>query len=258
LGFEYSGPGIPCRSTSGPLNRLIKLVSDPKIRILMAMTPIPISHFSDVLCVWAYIAQIRVAELHANFPGEVELEYRYFNVFGDITTKMAAQWQERGGISGYAQHVQEVAAQFDHVRLHPDAWVKNTPTSSMPAHLVLCAVRSLEAEQGGVDVLLRLDAAIRTAFFEHNVDVSRTDALFAIIEKADGPVDRVRQLLDNGEAHAALARDLKDAADIGIRSSPTLTFNEGRQTLAGNVGYRVLEANIRELINAPADQLSWC
>ncbi len=26
------------------------------------MTPIPISHFSDVSCVWAYIAQIRVAE----------------------------------------------------------------------------------------------------------------------------------------------------------------------------------------------------
>ena len=218
------------------------------------MTPIPISHFSDVLCVWAYIAQIRVAELRGNFPSEVELDYRYFSVFGDVKTKMTTQWKERGGLSGYAKHVQEVAAQFDHVQLHPDAWVKNTPTSSMPAHLVLCAARLI----GNLDDLLRLDAAIRGAFFEQNIDISQIDIVLEIVEEAKGPVDRIRQLLDSGEAHAALAQDLKDAADIGVRSSPTLTFNEGRQTLAGNVGYRVLEANIRELLHAPPDQLSWC
>ena len=218
------------------------------------MTPIPISHFSDVLCVWAYIAQIRVAELRGNFPGEVELDYRYFSVFGDVKTKMATQWKERGGLSGYAKHVQEVAAQFNHVQLHPDAWVKNTPTSSMPAHLVLCAARLT----GNPDDLLRLDAAIRGAFFEQNIDISQIDIVLEIVEEANGPVDRIRQLLDSGEAHAALAQDLKDAVDIGVRSSPTLTFNEGRQTLAGNVGYRVLEANIRELLHAPPDQLSWC
>jgi predicted DsbA family dithiol-disulfide isomerase len=225
------------------------------------MTPIPISHFSDVLCVWAYIAQIRVAELRGNFPGEVELDYRYFSVFGDVKTKMAMQWEERGGLSGYAKHVQEVVAQFDHVRLHPDAWMKNTPTSSLPAHLFLCATRLLDAQDssgGRSDSLLRLDSAIRTAFFAENIDISRNDELFAIVENTLRSADQVNRLLESGQAHAALAQDLKDAADIGVRSSPTLTFNEGRQTLAGNVGYRVLEANIRELLHTPADQLSWC
>jgi predicted DsbA family dithiol-disulfide isomerase len=214
------------------------------------------------LCVWAYIAQIRIAELRANFPGKVKLDYRYFSVFGDVKTKMAMQWADRGGLSAYATHVQEVVAQFDHVQLHSDAWVRNTPTSSMPAHLVLCAARLLDVRAGdgggNPDDLPGLDAAIRGAFFEHNIDVSRTDKLLEIVETANGPVDRIRQLLGSGEAHAALARDLKDAAEIGVRSSPTLTFNGGRQTLAGNVGYRVLEANIRELLHAPPDQLSWC
>jgi predicted DsbA family dithiol-disulfide isomerase len=225
------------------------------------MTPISIRHFSDVLCVWAYIAQIRVAELRANFPGEVALDYRYFSVFGDVKTKMATQWSERGGLAGYARHVQEVAAQFDHVRLHPDAWTKNTPTSSLPAHLFLCATRLLDAQDssgGRSDSLLRLDSAIRTAFFAENIDISRNDELFAIVENTLRSADQVNRLLESGQAHAALAQDLKDAADIGVRSSPTLTFNEGRQTLAGNVGYRVLEANIRELLHTPADQLSWC
>ncbi|MEA5480541.1 hypothetical protein VB774_23140 [Pseudanabaena galeata UHCC 0370] len=43
-----------------------------------------------------------------------------------------------------------------------------------------------------------------------------------------------------------------------ISVSPTLIFNEGRQRLNENVGYRVIEANIRELLNNPEDEQSWC
>jgi hypothetical protein len=43
-----------------------------------------------------------------------------------------------------------------------------------------------------------------------------------------------------------------------VTVSPTLIFNEGRQRLNGNVGYRVIEANIRELLHNPSGELSWC
>jgi predicted DsbA family dithiol-disulfide isomerase len=44
-----------------------------------------------------------------------------------------------------------------------------------------------------------------------------------------------------------------------VEGSPTFVLNEGRQVLFGNVGYRVLEANIRELIREPAaGAASWC
>jgi len=43
-----------------------------------------------------------------------------------------------------------------------------------------------------------------------------------------------------------------------IQASPTLLFNEGRQRLSGNVGYRIIEANIRDLIEGAPGQLSWC
>jgi hypothetical protein len=32
----------------------------------------------------------------------------------------------------------------------------------------------------------------------------------------------------------------------------------GRQKLFGNVGYRLLEANVQELLRAPKDEASWC
>ena len=75
----------------------------------MSKPVIDIEHFSDVLCVWAYIAQVRVDELQANFPHEVRIDYRFMQVFGDVAGKIATQWAERGGLEGYAAHVQEVA-----------------------------------------------------------------------------------------------------------------------------------------------------
>jgi predicted DsbA family dithiol-disulfide isomerase len=44
------------------------------------MEPIRIFYFSDVLCVWAYIAQIRLDELKATFQDKITIEYQYGSV----------------------------------------------------------------------------------------------------------------------------------------------------------------------------------
>ena len=43
-----------------------------------------------------------------------------------------------------------------------------------------------------------------------------------------------------------------------VQGSPTFVLNQGRQKLFGNVGYRVIAANIEELLHDNAGQLSWC
>jgi predicted DsbA family dithiol-disulfide isomerase len=221
------------------------------------MTPVQITHFSDILCVWAYISQIRVTELQSNFPQEIEVEFCYFNVFGDVQTKMAAQWAKRGGVEGYAQHVHEIAAGFDHVNLSPDVWRQNIPTSSLPAHLIIAAARLLDREHDGADAP-SLDKAIREAFFTAAVDVSRMTELLAIAVRQGIDIAGLKDKLESGQAFALVSNNLKSADVLGVRSSPTMIFNEGRQILSGNVGYRILEANIRELLQHPAGQQSWC
>lgn len=225
-----------------------------------AEMPIRISHFSDVLCIWAFISQVRVAELRANFRDEVEFDYRYFSVFGDVATKMSTQWADRGGRAGYAAHVQETAAKFEHVSIDPALWGSDAPASSMPAHLILCAARLVCADQGadGNRVLLGLDHEIRRSFFVDRVDVANMSALLEICNRQGLDTSAVEVTLHSGQAHAALSGDMKLALDSGVRASPTLIFNEGRQMLTGNVGYRVMEANVRELIRHPLDQHSWC
>ena len=55
------------------------------------------------------------------------------------------------------------------------------------------------------------------------------------------------------------AGDYQDADKMRIEGSPSFVLNEGRQKLYGDVGFRIIEANIQELLRAPAgDQASWC
>ena len=223
------------------------------------MERVRIAYYSDLLCVWAYVAQVRIDELLQNFPGRVELEYRYFHVFGNVQGKMDSAWKARGGIEAYSHHVRSVVDQFGHVALHPQVWVRDTPKSSMPGHLMLCAVRLLEsAGTAAPGSLARVAWASRLAFFQDGLDLSSQSVLARIGEQSGLPMGDVERMLGSGAAHAALAEDLELARQHTIQASPTLLFNEGRQRLTGNVGYRIIEANIRELLENVPGQLTWC
>jgi len=221
--------------------------------------PIRIVHFSDILCVWAYVSQIRCDELLSAFAGRISMDCRYIHVFGAVQNKMDSQWGDRGGIDAYSAHVREVAEPFDHVEVHPDVWRSNTPESSMPSHLLLCGVRSLEhAGDVASGATARVSWAVREAFFRDCADVGARDVLLGIAEGCAIPMATLERQLGSGAAHAALAADLEAARDQQVRSSPTLLLNDGRQRLIGNVGYRVIEANVSELLDRPEEQHSWC
>ena len=57
---------------------------------------------------------------------------------------------------------------------------------------------------------------------------------------------------------AALMADYQQAKLQSLKGSPTYIIDNGRQVLYGNVGYRVLLANIEEQLKTPANEASWC
>ncbi len=227
------------------------------------MEPIRIFYFSDVLCVWAYIAQIRLDELKATFPTQISIEQHFTPVFGDARRKLEQRWQDRGGLAGYSQHVREVAAKFKHISIHPEIWTQATPTSSTSCHLFLRAVKLLEAKgavvvKDGTSSLDRLTWAFRTAFFTELADISDRKIQLQIAKELGLPVNKIKAEIDSGAAYAELSRDFELTKEYNVTVSPTLIFNDGRQRLNGNVGYRVIEANIRELLSNPPNEQSWC
>lgn len=225
------------------------------------MQPIRISYYSDVLCVWAYIAQIRLDELAANFPDQISIDYHFVSIFGNAHEKLETRWQDKGGLRGYSNHVHEVAKKFNHITVHPDIWAIATPVSSMSCHLFLHAIQLLEIKgivPKSEKVFERAIWAFREAFFTQLEDISDRKVQFAVTKKLGLKSKVIQAQIDSGEAYALLSKDFDLVKEHTVSVSPTLIFNEGRQRLNGNVGYRVIEANIRELLNNPADELSWC
>jgi predicted DsbA family dithiol-disulfide isomerase len=222
----------------------------------MTTEPIRIQHFSDILCIWAYVSDVRIQELRRVFADDVVVDYHFVEVFGDTAGRLTQRWQDKGGLAAYSRHVADVGARFEHIDVNPAVWTRNVPASSQACHLFLHAVQLAE----GSDALERCAREMREAFFVRAEDVGTRSAQLALAEKLSLPRASVEQALDDGTAMAQLARDGRLAAEHSIKVSPSIVFNEGRQVLRGNVGYRVVEANVRELLDAESarQQHSWC
>lgn len=224
------------------------------------MKTVPIVYFSDVLCVWAYIAQLRVDAISARFGEQVRFENRFCTVFGDTRRKIGAGWKEKGGYEGFNAHLRHAAEAFPEITLNPDLWLTVRPASSTGAHLYLKAVQLAEAADGcAPGTTVATTWALRRAFFEEGRDIARWEVQREIGRCNGAETTRIEPLIHDGSAFAALASDYQDADAMGVTGSPSFVLNEGRQKLYGNIGFRVIEANIQELLRAPTqDRASWC
>jgi hypothetical protein len=210
--------------------------------------------------VWAYACQIRVDELMAAEGDAIDLERRFCSVFGDASARLAASWADRGGLAGYGDHVRSVAERFEHITVHEKVWTEVAPRSSLGAHIFLSAVRRLEAhEEVPAGAFPRACWAFREAFFGRGQDIGLRSVQYEVAEELELPIPAIEDCLATSAAHAELAADFDLAKKLDVHVSPTLVLNEGRQRLAGNVGYRVIAANVRELLHDPGlDDASWC
>lgn len=229
---------------------------------------IRIHYFTDVLCIWAYLAQIRLDELIKNYSSEIDVSYNFMPVFGHTENRIGEGWKDKGGFDAFSKKMHNVIEKFPHVELHKDIWKKNIPKTSTSSHLFIKAVQLL-VENGTISNERREDHGhktlledftwkVRLAFFRDLRDISQMSELYDIAKSMGFPTDKIQQVLDDGTALAELSRDLELRDEFNIDGSPTYILNEGRQKLYGNVGYRIIEANLLEIIKQPAMEASWC
>ena len=222
------------------------------------MSVVKVSYFSDVLCIWAYIAEARIDAVREKFGDNVDLDHRFCMVFGNTAAKIPASWKDKGEYAGFNAHLRHVALQLPHVELHPEVWLKTRPPTSSSAHLFMAAVRQWQQEREAA-VFDELLWAFRCAFFRDCRDIARWDVQCELAEALGVDIAAIERHIHDGTAHARLASDYQDADKMRIEGSPSFVLNEGRQKLYGNVGFRIIEANIQELLRAPAgEQASWC
>jgi predicted DsbA family dithiol-disulfide isomerase len=230
------------------------------------MSVVHISYFSDILCIWAYAAQARIDAVKEKFGDAVRFDSRFCSVFGDTASKITSTWRDKGEYAGFNAHLRNVARQFPHIEIHPKIWLKTRPPTSTSAHLFLTAVqqwlqeREREGQREPTTIIFdKMMWAFRCAFFRDCRDIARWDVQCELAEALGVDIDAIETSTHDGTAFASLARDYQDADKMRIEGSPSFVLNEGRQKLYGNVGFRIIEANIQELLRTPGgDQASWC
>jgi predicted DsbA family dithiol-disulfide isomerase len=216
--------------------------------------PFVVDYFSDVLCVWAWISQPRLDQLKQQWDEQIVVRHRYVDIFGDTASKIPTQWGELDGYEKFHQHIDKASAPFEHVSIHPSVWTETRPHSSLLAHTLLKATEIV----GGQSKLELLARALRQQFFGEGKNIGELEVLLEIASGLDIASDDLLRVMNDGQAIAALSQDLRSAQSLGVKGSPTWVINEGRQLLYGNLGYRILSANIEELLKNPAEEASWC
>ena len=139
---------------------------------------IKVEYYSDVLCVWAWIAQRRLDELRQHFGSELELEIHYVNVFGNTNSQIGEKWASRGGFDGFGQHVIEAAAPFSNAAVVDSIWQTVRPLSSTPAHTVLKAVEISHS----VEAAEKFAYKLREQFFTVPIDIGQLEVLLDLAD----------------------------------------------------------------------------
>lgn len=218
------------------------------------MSQLQIDYYCDVLCVWAWIAQRRLQELREEWGDQIELRFHYLPIFCDVESRIQDKWSAKSGYEGFGRHVLEASAPYELAPVNRDVWKYVRPKTSSNAHLLLKA-----AQISHVDVDLQaLTQTIQGAFFEGQLDIGLIENVLLLMKQKGLDETKLKSSLNDGSAMAALMQDYQQAHELNIKGSPTFIMNSGRQELFGNVGYRILSANIKEILDKPQHQASWC
>jgi len=169
-------------------------------------------------------------------------------------------WSGRGGFEGFNSHLSDVSDQFPHIKLHPDTWSKTRPASSTSPHLYLKAVQLAEKDHEPDKKLFEKTlTSFREAFFCDGRDIARRNVQNELADSIGLDTAAINELIANGDAFACLASDYQDADRLQVQGSPSFVMNKGRQKLYGNVGFHLIDANIKELLRPPSKrEASWC
>ena len=220
------------------------------------MAALRIIHFSDVLCIWAYVGQGNLERLMEDFDGRIEVETRFCSVFPDTQGKIEKVWSGRGGFDGYSEHVHQTAGGFG-VLVHKDTWSKTRPKSSASPHLFIKAIASLDDDETRRPfqdrLTVRAAKALRSAFFADAQDISDWAVQREVCQQIGIDFADIQSSIESGQAIASLAEDYELSQASHVRGSPTYILNEGRQVLFGNISYGILEANVRGLLSEESD-----
>ena len=184
--------------------------------------------WADVVCPWCYIGKKRLEVALAQFPGEVTVTFRAYQldpspVPAPVRTKdaLAAKFGGRERAEQMFTHVTSIAV-GDGLRLNYD---RSIAANTFDAHRLI----AWAAGQGRQAEMLD---ALQRAHFTEGIDIGSHPALAAVAGSIG--LDRAAALayLESPAGTEAVNTDLAEARELGITSVPTFVI-DGKYAIQG-------------------------
>ncbi|MBO0846627.1 MAG: DsbA family oxidoreductase [Nocardioides sp.] len=188
--------------------------------------------WSDVVCPWCYIGKRRFEHAVAEFPHEVEVTYRSFELdpsapVGGGETTAASLARKYGGaerVAAMQEHVRRQAAEEGLTFRLDETLHANTVDAHRLLHLAL--------DEGGPELQARTKEALMAEYFEAARDVSDPDVLRAVAVSSGLEPARVDAVLAGEDYREAVRADIAQAAAYGATGVPFFVL-EGAYAVSG-------------------------
>lgn len=215
--------------------------------------------FSDVACPWCYIGKRHLEQALADFPHDVTVTYRSFQLdpttpteaTGTLTERLAAKY----GVSeaearAMNERVAAVAATagitFDMDAAHP--------ANTFDAHRLLYLAAAHHVQAAAKERLM-------AAYFSRGEHIGDRETLVAIAAEIGLDADEARAVLDSGSYADEVRADLALARTFGISSVPFFVIDRhygisGAQpaaTLRAGLEQAWLDAHPLTMVGEPGD-----
>ncbi len=194
--------------------------------------------WSDIACPWCYIGKRRFERALAQFPQreQVTVHWRSYQLDpslpdhdhrSEVEYLVAAKGLPVHSVEGMVRHVTEQAA-GEGLDYDFDALVV---ANSRRAHRVLQAAKRAD-EADGAGRTDRLKEALLSAHFEGGLNIGDVEVLTDLAEAAGLTADQARAAVGSDDLDDAVARDIAEAAAIGVRGVPFFVF-DGKYGVSG-------------------------
>ena len=173
--------------------------------------------YEDPLSPWCLVAERRVAAAAAELPGV----FRALRLepFPTRVTPRALTRAERRAL---ARAARRAAREPEATGSTPDLWLSpDAPLSSVPVLVALAAAR-LQGAAG--EAAFR--AAVRQAAFYRGLNVSRSDVLLELAERAGLDLAAFSEVLSSPSAEVRVHQALQAAQERGVEEAPSLVIGD--------------------------------
>lgn len=203
--------------------------------------------WSDVVCPWCFIGKNRLEKAVAQFPGEVSVTYRAFQldpspVPEPIPTKEAIAAKFGGPVNADQMFDRVVAiAAADGLELDYD---RSIAANTFDAHRLIAWAAGQGRQADMVDALQR-------AHFMDGVDVGSLDALAGVAGSLGLDDAAALEYLKSDAGTDEVNADLTEARELGVTSVPTFVI-DGKYAVQGAQEVSTLIAAFEEIARREA------